>query len=128
MISPNVICTKLLLSLLNAKKEKNIIYASKWRKEVETIPNNAFVIFVIFKNNVVSIQQNNIRYIIKTLIFKNSILDIKNYLSSIYQKVNNLKLIFLKLYHYFYRTLCQTNTFYTIWFFITKINYWKKYN
>lgn len=55
MISLNAIYIKLLLSTLYTKKEKNIIYTNKLRNIVKTILNNVFIIFVIFKNNAISI-------------------------------------------------------------------------
>lgn len=55
MINLNVLYAKLLLSILYVKKEKNIIHANKLKNKIEIVSNNAFVILVIFKNNVVSI-------------------------------------------------------------------------
>lgn len=123
MISLNAVCAKLLLSALHTKKEKDVINISKLRNAVETIPNNVFVIFVIFKNDAVSLQPNSTLYVAKTLVFKNRVLSMKKYHLSIHQKVNNLKLTYLKLYLYFYSMLCQVNTFYITRFFITKISY-----
>lgn len=54
MISLNI-WAQLLLSVFYVKKEKNMTYTSKINDMVEIILNNAFMIFVIFKNNTVNI-------------------------------------------------------------------------
>ena len=55
MIRLNAIYAKFLLSALYAKKEKDVIHANKPRSAIEIILNNAFVIFVIFENDAISI-------------------------------------------------------------------------
>ena len=100
-----------------------MIHASKVKNIVKTIPYNAFVIFVIFENNAINIESNSIIYVLKTLVFTNLILSVKKYYLIVYQKVNNFKLAYLKLYYYFYNILCQANIFYITRFFIIKISY-----
>ena len=97
MISLNAVCAKFLQSALHAKKEKDVIHASKLKNAVETVPNNAFVILVIFENDAVSIQPNSIVHVVKTLVFKNHVLSVKKYHPSVHQKVNNLKLTLFKI-------------------------------
>ena len=97
MISLNAVYTKLLLSVLHAKKEKDMIYTSRLKNAVETILNHAFVILVIFENDTVSVQQNNIVHGAKILVFKNYVPNIRKYYSNIYQKINNFKLIIFKI-------------------------------
>lgn len=97
MISLNAVCAKLLLSALHAKKEKDVIHASRLRSAVETLPNNAFVMLVIFENNTVSVQPNSTVYVAKILVFKNHVPSVKKYHSSVYQKVNNFKMTLFKI-------------------------------
>ena len=106
MISLNTVYAKHLLNILYAKKKKDVIYANNVRNAIKTISSHAFVILIILKNNVVSLQPNNIIHIAKTLIFKNLVLNVKKYNPSIHQEVNKLKLTYLKLYQYFYSILC----------------------
>ena len=73
------------------------IYASRLRSAVEIIPNNTFVMLVIFENDAVSVQPNSIVHVAKILVFKNHISSVKKYHPSVYQKVNNFKLTLFKI-------------------------------
>lgn len=97
MISLNALYTKLLLNVLYAKKEKIEIYLNRLRSAVEIVPNNVCKMHLIFENDAISVQTNNIVHIANKLVFKNHISSIKKYYSSIYQKVNNLKLFLFKI-------------------------------
>lgn len=97
MISLNELYVKLIPSTLYAKKEKDIIYASKLRNIIEIVLNNIFMMFVIFENNIVNIQLNSILYVAKVLVFKNYVLNMTKCQSSIYHKINNLKLTLFKI-------------------------------
>lgn len=55
MISLNAVYTKLLLSALHIKREKNVIHAGEQKNLIETMSNNIFVILMIFKNNTVNV-------------------------------------------------------------------------
>lgn len=55
MININKIDIKLLLNILYAKKVKNIIYISKLKNMMDKMLNNIFLIFIISKNNTISI-------------------------------------------------------------------------
>lgn len=79
------------------KKRKTIIYASRLKNIVKSKPNNLFIILLIFKTNIIYIQSNSIMHITKILVFKNHVLSIKKYHSSVYQKVNNFELTLFKI-------------------------------
>lgn len=79
MISLNARCAKFLLSALHVKKEKDGIHASKLRSAGVTILNNAFVILIIFKNDIVNVQQNSIVHIAKILVIKNRVPNMRKY-------------------------------------------------
>lgn len=55
MISLHAIYSKLLLSVLYVKKEKDMIYTSKLKSLIKTILNNIYIIFLIFENNIISL-------------------------------------------------------------------------
>lgn len=93
MIYLNVICAKLLSSALYAKKEKNLIHVDRLKSKLKIISNNAFIILIIFENIIINKQKNRTIEIIKILIYKNYILSIKKFYSSIEPKVNKPKLI-----------------------------------
>lgn len=97
VISLNAICAKFLQSALYVKKEKDVIYAKKLKNVMKTIPNNVFVILIIFKNDTVNVQLNSTTYVAKTLVLKNHVLNMKKYHPCVYQKVNNLRLTLFKI-------------------------------
>ena len=53
MIRLNIIKIKLLLNVLYIKKKKNVIYINKLKSAIKILLNNIFIIFMIFKNNII---------------------------------------------------------------------------